>query len=97
MMRRPPRSTLFPYTTLFRTVLPYVQPSADRGPQATFTIRLKNFRSMWQGVTEGNLERVLNLLKAMSRPPAYKSVLRNPRVQAQAVNPREAASARNAL
>src|ERR1700730_7986372 len=27
---------------------------------------LKNFRSMWQGVTEGNLERVLHLLKAMS-------------------------------
>lgn len=29
-------------------------------------VALKNFRSMWQGVTEGNLERVLNLLKAMS-------------------------------
>ncbi len=29
-------------------------------------VSLKNFRSMWQGVTEGNLERVLNLLKAMS-------------------------------
>jgi SpoVK/Ycf46/Vps4 family AAA+-type ATPase len=29
-------------------------------------VLLKNFRSMWQGVTEGNLERVLNLLKAMS-------------------------------
>jgi SpoVK/Ycf46/Vps4 family AAA+-type ATPase len=27
---------------------------------------LKNFRSMWQGETEANLERVLNLLKAMS-------------------------------
>ncbi len=27
---------------------------------------LKNFRSMWQGVTEGNLERVLHLLRAMS-------------------------------
>ncbi len=27
---------------------------------------LKNFRSMWQGVTEANLERVLTLLKAMS-------------------------------
>lgn len=27
---------------------------------------LKNFRSMWQGQTEGNLERVLTLLKAMS-------------------------------
>jgi hypothetical protein len=29
-------------------------------------VTLKNFRSMRQGVTEGNLERVLNLLKAMS-------------------------------
>src|SRR5437773_10036161 len=29
-------------------------------------VTLKNFRSMWQGVTEGNLERVRNLLKAMS-------------------------------
>src|SRR5579864_8222878 len=29
-------------------------------------VTLKNFRIMWQGVTEGNLERVLNLLKAMS-------------------------------
>jgi AAA+ superfamily predicted ATPase len=29
-------------------------------------VMLKNFRSMWQGVTEGNLERVLNLLQAMS-------------------------------
>ncbi len=29
-------------------------------------VMLKNFRSMWQGVTESNLERVLTLLKAMS-------------------------------
>jgi SpoVK/Ycf46/Vps4 family AAA+-type ATPase len=29
-------------------------------------VTLQNFRSMWQGVTEGNLERILNLLKAMS-------------------------------
>jgi AAA+ superfamily predicted ATPase len=29
-------------------------------------VSLKNFRSMWQGQTEGNLERILNLLKAMS-------------------------------
>ncbi len=29
-------------------------------------VMLKNFRSMWQGVTEGNLERVLHLLEAMS-------------------------------
>ncbi len=29
-------------------------------------VRLKNFRSQWQGVTEGNLEKILNILKAMS-------------------------------
>jgi AAA+ superfamily predicted ATPase len=29
-------------------------------------VTLKNFRSMWQGVTEANLERVLHLLRAMS-------------------------------
>ena len=30
-------------------------------------VKLKNFRSMWQGQTEGNLEKILNLLEAM--PP----------------------------
>src|SRR6202162_5746125 len=29
-------------------------------------VPIEYFRSMWQGVTEGNLERILNLLKAMS-------------------------------
>lgn len=29
-------------------------------------VKLKNFRSQWQGVTEGNLEKILNLLKAMA-------------------------------
>jgi len=29
-------------------------------------VRLKNFRSQWQGVTEGNLEKILNLLQAMA-------------------------------
>src|SRR6056297_432748 len=29
-------------------------------------VKLKNFRSQWQGVTEGNLEKILHLLKAMS-------------------------------
>src|SRR3712207_7037295 len=30
MIRRPPRSTLFPYTTLFRSRLHRVQPGCDR-------------------------------------------------------------------
>jgi SpoVK/Ycf46/Vps4 family AAA+-type ATPase len=29
-------------------------------------VKLKNFRSQWQGVTEGNLEKILELLRAMS-------------------------------
>src|SRR3712207_7146197 len=33
MIRRPPRSTLFPYTTLFRSGLPRLR-RADRGPRA---------------------------------------------------------------
>src|SRR2546429_9263937 len=32
MIRRPPRSTLFPYTTLFRS-LPALRPTGGRGPR----------------------------------------------------------------
>src|SRR5256885_2832359 len=35
MIRRPPRSTLFPYTTLFRS------PSADREDQASFQLHAR--------------------------------------------------------
>src|SRR3712207_7658297 len=31
MIRRPPRSTLFPYTTLFRSVIAGVEPATRRG------------------------------------------------------------------
>lgn len=29
-------------------------------------VKLKNFRSQWQGVTEGNLEKILNIIEAMA-------------------------------
>src|SRR6266702_3176929 len=35
MIRRPPRSTLFPYTTLFR---PRTQPPTDRGIHTSWTV-----------------------------------------------------------
>src|SRR5687767_15493470 len=35
MIRRPPRSTLFPYTTLFRSPLPARRPSASRERSST--------------------------------------------------------------
>src|SRR5688572_33460583 len=37
MLRRPPRSTLFPYTTLFRSGI--ATSYVEAGPQATFGIR----------------------------------------------------------
>src|SRR5256885_3545515 len=33
MIRRPPRSTLFPYTTLFRSVLAHVRLARERAPR----------------------------------------------------------------
>src|SRR5256885_9966012 len=41
MIRRPPRSTLFPYTTLFRSYVPgFSGPGASVKPGQTFTYRL---------------------------------------------------------
>src|SRR2546430_6999643 len=40
MIRRPPRSTLFPYTTLFRS-----PPYADRSPRSCFEIRARTCHS----------------------------------------------------
>src|SRR5258707_11400400 len=37
MIRRPPRSTLFPYTTLFRSVLSFTGGSATYSSSATIT------------------------------------------------------------
>src|SRR3712207_7247190 len=34
MIRRPPRSTLFPYTTLFRSAVPAIEPTPPPGPQS---------------------------------------------------------------
>ncbi|WP_223292823.1 ATP-binding protein [Breznakiella homolactica] len=40
--------------------------SAFAGEIGIPMVKFRNFRSKWQGVTESNLERVLNILKAMS-------------------------------
>src|SRR2546422_7552142 len=45
MIRRPPRSTLFPYTTLFRSSFTYQDPDDPNG--ATFDIR-------WAVIVTGN-------------------------------------------
>src|SRR5256885_8566366 len=41
MIRRPPRSTLFPYTTLFRSSKPARTQLDDRRPRGLFRVRLE--------------------------------------------------------
>src|SRR2546422_6583685 len=40
MIRRPPRSTLFPYTTLFRSILAHIHGPADNATNAGVVINL---------------------------------------------------------
>ena len=40
--------------------------SAFAGEIGIPMVKFRNFRSKWQGVTESNLEKVLNILTAMS-------------------------------
>src|SRR2546430_11501645 len=42
MIRRPPRSTLFPYTTLFRSHLPHLNLQLEIEPSRQFSARLDN-------------------------------------------------------
>src|SRR5438876_2633163 len=61
MLRRPPRSTLFPYTTLFRSIagltLSAYDPSADTdGAAATAAIRLTCAAARFASQTDGRSE-----------------------------------------
>src|SRR5256885_5477956 len=48
MIRRPPRSTLFPYTTLFRSRFEVGQnEGVDRGPHPTFISHNRNGQTFW--------------------------------------------------
>src|SRR4030043_128901 len=47
-IRRPPRSTLFPYTTLFRSIRRIVRDAAQRGYSASDTI------ARWESVRRGD-------------------------------------------
>src|SRR2546428_6940357 len=62
MIRRPPRSTLFPYTTLFRS--PFSDPIAD-GP----TVQRANQRALENGTTVGGAIELLARARArVDRP-----------------------------
>src|SRR2546422_7145058 len=48
MIRRPPRSTLFPYTTLFRSQLVQLFSSARTGDVVLAAARGSDFREAWE-------------------------------------------------
>src|SRR3712207_5737414 len=56
MIRRPPRSTLFPYTTLFRSVFLQLLPRSSTGE------RMNPYTSMWTGVTAGDGPQAFHLV-----------------------------------
>src|SRR2546430_13091438 len=53
MIRRPPRSTLFPYTTLFRSQLPQAQASSPVGRPAPARRSGSSHRAQPEGVLAG--------------------------------------------
>src|SRR3712207_7267482 len=59
MMRRPPRSTLFPYTTLFRSVPGGRGPAAAREPQR----RCPAVRAGWEAVRDRGRHRASRQLQ----------------------------------
>src|SRR2546423_10520306 len=58
MIRRPPRSTLFPYTTLFRSSREFVRSQATGigSLNSSRTIRNANFRCFWDRSEEHTSE-----------------------------------------
>src|SRR2546430_6962133 len=52
MIRRPPRSTLFPYTTLFRSTILQSARASERGRFAVVTERWRGLRwTLWRQVS----------------------------------------------
>src|SRR2546422_2562174 len=60
MIRRPPRSTLFPYTTLFRSGLEHVVVAGDRAAELAL-------RFAYAGFHRGAIEVVPSLEEALDR------------------------------
>src|SRR3712207_7631219 len=75
MIRRPPRSTLFPYTTLFRSALPSDQGGAVEAPGAA---AFRHRRAAARGVAQAlglSLERALAECATSSAWPAKRRLI----------------------
>src|SRR5256885_8581637 len=74
MIRRPPRSTLFPYTTLFRSIVAEVLQSAEAMKAAVG--HLEPFMEKAESATRGTL--VLATVKGDVRSEEHTSELQSP-------------------
>src|ERR1019366_5370764 len=60
MIRRPPRSTLFPYTTLFRSLFPKTDPTLRHATPATVSaLTLKDIKDYYQHVFRPDLATIV--------------------------------------
>src|SRR5256885_8269767 len=75
MIRRPPRSTLFPYTTLFRSPLYRSQANTDPGKALR---ALKKPYLAIHGARDRDLELGKNLLPLVGRSEEHTSELQSP-------------------
>src|SRR5256885_4472636 len=80
MIRRPPRSTLFPYTTLFRS--PHRRPGAERGVNDTMQLQSFVAGKWWAGLGAGVALRDATtgevIANAQARSEEHTSELQSP-------------------
>src|SRR3712207_8258531 len=72
MIRRPPRSTLFPYTTLFRSLLPQ-----DTGPLYKILAIEEHGRALFGAIRKMDLEGVVAKRKGDPRSEEHTSELQS--------------------
>src|SRR2546427_11392663 len=75
MIRRPPRSTLFPYTTLFRSV---VRSFAQRYPGTHISLQTLGSTPLREGLLHGHFDLVVSTM-ALSTPELDATVLHRSR------------------
>src|SRR2546422_5750652 len=75
MIRRPPRSTLFPYTTLFRSLLLHVVDASDPSLRSHIQVT----REVLEGIDAGKLPSllILNKIDAVDRSEEHTSELQS--------------------
>ena len=80
MIRRPPRSTLFPYTTLFRSGVFYLQQQA-KAQFGDYCDRVKmRLKDASGGFSGGTAASLVNIVKEAAADSALREALQNPHI-----------------